>query len=358
MVEKISIKEKKKIAKEIMDSESKKYGINIGIRPITFIDIINPKLFKDGNYTIDKRRSDLRNYIDFNCGGYNDLKGTTVIFLNKLEGISLKKMNSVYLLANACYHEARHSAQQHFDKYSYAKFLLDIEKFFMRKNSYRHYRYNHDEYFSEIGANLYGVRMAREYLKKNYPLIYEKEKEKIDEREERFLVDYKLYDAFYFIDKVMPLIKNAIPLYEDANVKRNFVDDISPVLSIFLKDNGSFKRPSDVINNDKYQELDKRIWYIIFSSLSFLDDLEKFGDLSQEEVSVINEAIEYAARLCRMQLSFYEELLVASDDNVIQQKDRIKKKIFYLTMYLSKYGRVREYLSSLKNDNGLIKKSR
>lgn len=169
MVEKISIKEKKKIAKEIMDSESKKYGINIGIRPITFIDIINPKLFKDGNYTIDKRRSDLRNYIDFNCGGYNDLKGTTVIFLNKLEGISLKKMNSVYLLANACYHEARHSAQQHFDKYSYAKFLLDIEKFFMRKNSYRHYRYNHDEYFSEIGANLYGVRMAREYLKKNYP---------------------------------------------------------------------------------------------------------------------------------------------------------------------------------------------
>ena len=105
----------------------------------------------------------------------------------------------------------------------------------------------------------------------------------------------------------MPLVKNLIPLYEDESAKRNFVNDISTVLSIFLKDNGSFKRPSEVINNDKYQVLDKRIWYITFSSLSFLDDLEKFGDLSQEEVSVINEAIEYATRLCRMQLSYYEE---------------------------------------------------
>ena len=96
------------------------------------------------------------------------------------------------------------------------------------------------------------------------------------------------------------------------------------------------------------KDLDKRIWYITFSSLSFLDDLEKFGDLSQEEVSVINEAIEYATRLCRMQLSYYEELLVSADDNIMQQKDRIKKKIFYLTMYLSKYGRVREYLSFFK----------
>jgi len=49
-----------------------------------------------------------------------------------------------------------------------------------------------------------------------------------------------------------------------------------------------------------------------------------------------------------MQLSYYEELLVSADDNIMQQKDRIKKKIFYLTMYLSKYGRVREYLSFFK----------
>ena len=354
MVEKISIKEKKKIAKEIMESESKKYGINIDIRPITFIDIINPKLFKSGNYTIEKRKHDFLNYIDFNCGGYNDLKGTTVIFLNKLESISLKKIDSLYLLANACYHEARHSAQQQFDRYSYARFLLDIERFFMKRNACRHYKQNHDEYSFEIGANLYSTKMAREYLKSNYPLIYEKEKEKINEREEHFLIDYKLYDAFYFIDKVIPSIKNSRQFYEDESTKRNFINDISPVLSIFLKDSGSFKRPNEVINNDKYQELDKRIWYIMFSSLSFLDDLESFRDLSQEEIYVVNEAIEYSIKLCWMQLSYYERLLIMADECVIQQKDRLEKKIFYLTIYLSRYEHAIEYLRFLE----LTKKSR
>lgn len=354
MVKKVNIREMKRIAKEIMESESKKYGINIEIRPITFIDIINPRLFKSGNYTIEKRKRDFLNYIDFNCGGYNDLKGTTVIFLNKLEGSSLKKIDSVYLLANACYHEARHSAQQQFDRYSYARFLLDIECFFMKINACRHYKRNHDEYSFEIGANLYSTRMAREYLKSNYPLIYEREKERINEREEHFLIDYKLYDAFYFIDKVIPSIKNSRQFYEDESTKRNFINAISPVLSIFLKDSGSFKRPNEVINNDKYQELDKRIWYIMFSSLSFLDDLEMFGDLSQEEVNVINEAIEYSIKLCWMQLIYYERLLIIADECVIQQQDRINKKIFYLTTYLSRYQREIEYLRSLK----LVKNSR
>ena len=196
--------------------------------------------------------------------------------------------------------------------------------------------------------------MAREYLKSNYPLIYEKEKEKINEREEHFLIDYKLYDAFYFIDKVIPLIKNSTQICEDESNKKNFINDISPVLSIFLKDSGSFKRPNEVINNDKYQELDKRIWYIMFSSLSFLDDLESFRDLSQEEIYVVNEAIEYSIKLCWMQLSYYERLLIMADECVIQQKDRIEKKIFYLTIYLSRYEHAIEYLRSLE----LTKKSR
>lgn len=353
-MKKISIKEMKKIAWEIMNSESIKYGINIDIRPITFIDMINPKLFKEGNYTIDKRKNDFKNYTVFNCAGYNDLNGTIVIFLNKLERFSFDRVNSLFLLTDACYHEIRHSAQQKFDRYSYARFLFDIEMFFMKLNSYRHYKYNHDEYSFEIGANLYGVRMAREYLKNNYPLIYEKEKKIIDDKEKQFFIDYKLYNAFYFIDKVVPVIKNTITCLKDDERKKTFLNNISPILSIFFEDNGTFKRPSDVIYNDKYQELDKRIWYIMLSSLSFLNDINKFDDLSIEEVNVIYEAIEYATKICKMQVSCYEELLESPDERIIQQQDRIRSGLSYLTLHLSKYEYVREYLGSIKHKKKIL----
>lgn len=355
MGDKISIIEMKRIAKEIIANESKKYGIDINIRPITFVDIINPKLFKDGNYTIDKRRHDLSNYINLRCGGYNDLKGTTVIFLDKLDRISHASIGNMFLLVNTCYHEARHSVQQTFDRFSYERFLLDMEIFSILGDSYSHYKRNHDEYYSEIDANLYSIRMAREYLRSNYPEIYKKDKKRIDLSEKYYLVNLKLYNSSYFIDRVIPRIKTLVPTYSSDISKSNFIKNISPVLSIFLNDNGSFKRPREVINNDIYQEIDKRILYIIFSSLSYLDELRSMVNLSLEEINIIDEAIEYAIRLCRMQLSYYEGLLVMSDENIIQQ-EVIKKKITYLMMYLSKYERIKTYLNSLPNNNGLVKK--
>ena len=353
MKDKISISEMKRIVKEITASESKKYGINIDARPITFVDIINPKLFKNGNYTIDKRRRDLSNYINLRCGGYNDMKGTTVIYLDKLDRISHKSMDSMFLLVNTCYHEVRHSVQQTFDRYSYERFLLDMEIFSMIGDSYSHYKRNHDEYFSEIDANLYSIRMAREYLKNNYPDIYKKDKEKIDKNENYYIVNYKLYNPSYFIDRVIPRIKTLSPFHNDEISKRDFIESASPVLSIFLKDNGSFKRPNEVLNNSKYEELDKRIIYVIFSSLSFLDELRNIINLSPGEIRIINESIEYATELCKMQLMCFEELLIISDI-FFPQKEVIKKRITYLTMYLSKYERIKIYLNSLSDSDKLI----
>ena len=336
MVKKISTIELKRIAREIITSEEDKYTISINVRLITFMDIIS---LKDSGYSMQKRKSDFGYYTDLNCGGYNDLNGTTVIFLDKLDRLSRRRqISNIFLLVSACYHEARHSEQQFFDKYSYARFLSDIEMFYMKTDANRDYTENHDEYSFEIGANLYGIEMAREYLKKNYPRVYEEDKDKIDILEECFLVDYKLYNPTYFIDMVIPRIRNIRPL--DDNKKVKDIKDKSLILSIFLNDDGSIKRPSEV----EYQELDKRIVYAVYSSLSFLNELTCIDDLTEEEISIINEAIEYTSELCENQRKYFNELMVRPNDNAIIQNE----KIMYVNLYLLKIQLIRDYLKDSK----------
>ena len=335
MVKKISTIELKRIAREIITSEEDKYAISINVRPITFMDIIS---LKDSGYSMQKRKSDFGYYMDLNCGGYNDLNGTTVIFLDKLNKLSYgRQISNIFLLVSACYHEARHSEQQFFDKYSYARFLFDIERVYMQSDSSKDYNHNHNDYSFEIGANLYGVEMAREYLKKNYPRVYEEDKDKIDILEECFLVDYKLYNPTYFIDMVIPRIRNIRPL--DDNKKVKDIKDKSLILSIFLNDDGSIKRPSEV----EYQELDKRIVYAVYSSLSFLNKLTCIDDLTEEEISIINEAIEYTSELCENQRKYFNELMTRNN-NVTNKSE----KIMYVNLYLLKIQLIRDYLKDSK----------
>ena len=147
--------------------------------------------------------------------------------------------------------------------------------------------------------------MAKEYLMNNYPLIYEKDKGIIELIEKRYMDDYLLYNPSYTVDRVLPWIR-IIGVFSknDENIK-----SISPVLGIFLNGDGSFKRPSEVMSNEKYQELDKRIVYAMFSSLSFLKELKYMNDLSSEEVQMIMDAMDYTNDLCVMQMKFYNEIV-------------------------------------------------
>ena len=51
MEDKISISEMKRIINEITASESKKYGINFDVNPVSFADIIDPNFFINNKYT-------------------------------------------------------------------------------------------------------------------------------------------------------------------------------------------------------------------------------------------------------------------------------------------------------------------
>ena len=89
MEDKISISEIKRIINEITISESKKYGINFDVNPVSFADIIDPNFFINNKYTLMKRISDYSMYKD--CNGYNNLKGYAVVFLDRVNRSSIFK---------------------------------------------------------------------------------------------------------------------------------------------------------------------------------------------------------------------------------------------------------------------------
>ncbi len=395
MEEKLSAKEIKKIIKDITNSESKKYGIDIELCPLSFVDIVNSSFVNGTKYTVVRRISDYVEYLNYN--GYNDLKGNAVVFVDKLANESINDLvklyakevsydivqqynivldrNTEYLRKVAergngyfnkydgamvrglfqalktSYHEIRHSVQLTFNKYSYEKFLYDIEDFFIKCDWGRDYKYNHDSYSFEIGANLYGTRMAKEYLMNNYPLIYEKDKGIIELIEKRYMDDYLLYNPSYTVDRVLPRIRIACSFSKnDENIK-----SISPVLSIFLNGDGSFKRPSEVMSNEKYQGLDKRIVYAMFSSLSFLKELKYMNDLSFEEISIVMDAMDYTSELCRRQMKFYNKI-VAHMEATQGYFKRQRMKTAYLSLYADKHKYVKRYLNSFEKNNNLIER--
>ncbi len=395
MEERVSAKEIKKIIKDITNSESKKYGIDIKLCPLSFVDVVNPSFIKGTKYTVVRRISDYVEYLNYN--GYNDLKGNAVVFVDKLANESINYLvklyakevsydivqqynialgrNTEYLrkvaergngyfnkydgamvrglfqVLKTSYHEIRHSVQLTFNKYSYERFLRDVEDFFIKCDLGRDYKYNHDSYSFEIGANLYGTRMAKEYLMNNYPLIYEKDKGIIELIEKRYMDDYLLYNPSYTIDRVLPWIRiSSVFSKNDENIK-----SISPVLGIFLNGDGSFKRPSEVMSNEKYQELDKRIVYAMFSSLSFLKELKYMNDLSFEEISIVMDAMDYTNDLCMMQMKFYDEVVEYRKATEGYFKRQIMKTT-YLRLYAGKHKYVKRYLNSFEKNNNLIER--
>ena len=396
MEERVSAIEIKKIIKEITDSESMKYGIDIKLCPLSFVDVVNSSFIKGTKYTLLRRVNDYIEYLHYN--GYNE-KGSAVVFVDRIVDTrirsNLKDLGKLYAnevrydlaqqynkalgrdteylrriaergngyfdtyngafarglfqVLKTSYHEIRHSVQLTFDRYSYERFLCDIENFFIMCNLGRDYKHNHDSYSFEIGANLYGTRMAKEYLMNNYPLIYEKDKVVIEAIEKRYMNDYLLYNPSYTIDRVLPWIRiSSIFSKNDENIK-----SISPVLRIFLNGDGSFKRPNEVMSNDKYQGLDKRIVYAMFSSLSFLKELKYMNDLSSEEVQMIMDAMDYTNDLCMMQMKFYDEVVEYRKATEGYFKRQIMKTA-YLNLYADKHKYVKRYLNSFEKNNKLV----
>ncbi len=336
-MKKLSTKEMKKIAYEIVSKELEKYdNINVHIFPVTTLEYYTKYIKKLIKFYIDNEihldKSDFLELIKepfSNTLAYNQMfdvwidsqitKFTifTVIFIKKIKKMNLPLIN---LLVN-CYHEARHSIQLTFDNYSYVKFLRYIDGILIDNNN-TDYNKNHNSYSIEIGANLYGITKAEEFLKNKYPDIYELEIETIKNYEKKYKLDYMLFDATVQIDKALNI----------ANEKQINLNDKIPIFSIFMSGDNSFKSIEDMIKNPDFEKLDKRIAYTFLSSNSYLKnvDIEK---LSAEEQTILNEALQYTYTIYNNQYKFIWKMFNNEDVNFkffIETAEGLIKKRKYI----------------------------
>lgn len=208
----LSIKKLKNIAKDIIENELNEYGIDADVLPITFIEYRNNIVSKE-RYIICK----IFKYVHGKLvGGFYDHSSNSVfIFIDRIKKI--KKIDKqIFKLAFICYHEVRHRQQREFSFYSYEGFINGINHL-----DPINYYLSHDYYAFEIGANIYGIRKAEEYLKKNYPDIYEKQKEEILFLSKLYYLEFLTYDSPQFFDNSFKVLRMVNKFKNNSNNNLN-----------------------------------------------------------------------------------------------------------------------------------------
>lgn len=200
-----------------------------------------------------------------------------VMFLDNLLKMSYEDqiLNSVF----STYHEVRHVIQNNFDTDSYDKFINDINHY----NQYidvLEYKVNHDSYSYEIGANIFALEKTKEYLKKNYPDVYELSKEKIDVANKKNEINYMSYPYMKMLNKAL------------SKVMQNKDFEKIPVLKYFVNEYGGFKSVYEIKKSKEIEKLDKRIVYCILSSNVFIKSMNE-SELSRDDKLYLSEAIDY-----------------------------------------------------------------
>lgn len=284
----------KKIIKDIIDEECKKYNLETTVYVITPLEYFYK--ITEGKKMKIFRVNDYINAVISAPSGFFTCETNEIVVHHKVG--TIKKYKNLMRLIFTTYHELRHAYQETLDDYTYEKFLLSIEDM---EFSEMDYNVNHNEYSFEIGADLYSIQKTKEYLLKNYPQEYENNKEylKIKEQKVKFL--YMTYDAADLIERKYQKLKRKMKINFSKRLDIESMDEISPILKIFWNENLSYKKISEIIKDENFNKLDKRIVYAFFSSRTFLETLNVEA-LTDEELSVLSESLEYTKELYQRQL--------------------------------------------------------
>ncbi|MBQ2872390.1 MAG: hypothetical protein IJE89_00100 [Bacilli bacterium] len=361
-MKKLTSAEIKKIANEICEEEKKQYGLETNIYPITIIEYYKESLF-DKKYKLIRKLEDIM--LPIITSGFQSSKShMVVIFVNSIKKI-LRIEQQYFTLVETCYHEMHHEFQKTIDKYSYEGFIYDIDSF-IRNYDDKDYATNGKQYSFEIGAYLYGISKAKEYMKKKFPILYEKDKENIKKSQKKHYFNYVMYDASDRFEKAIQLVKKILKKNNENKIEN--IEKISPIFEVFLNSDMSFKKINEIIRNEKFNELDKRIIYAILSSKTFLESVN-LDELSAEELTIISSALEYTDLLYRKQLHYLSQQEDISSKEIYNEKKTILAKLDFVghieknlerSIFNKKIQKRRQHIKSRRktiNDiNELIKK--
>lgn len=238
------------------------------------------------NKTIDQDTKDWYiKSLDQAIAHYNKSINTIIIFIDRI----LKKYKTpekqLVVSMISCFHEVRHVIQDKFDEYSFESFLKNIEDYYNMIDP-DDYIDNQDYYSYEIGANLYAIDKTIYFLKKIDKETFEKEKMFLYGLRSKYFENYYSYNVLKYFEPVV------------QNIKENrYVPDYK-ILKIFFNDDGTTKKVEEIIKDENYKKLDKRIVYYIFSSNAFSNYIEQGKD---EELELISNSISYVMNVLNNQ---------------------------------------------------------
>lgn len=327
----------KKLVHQVLDEEMQNQQLSVRVQALMNFELYHKKSLRNFNI-YDK----MINYLhcDSSQCFYNRKKNLIAIILDNFWKLS-DRAEQIYELLFSILHEARHVKQKTFDTNSYEGILYFIDNV-IGIDDFDYEFVAHNSYSFEIGANLYSIRKTSEYMQQHFPDEYVQIKPKIDMLENIYCLEYLSYNLSKRFDKFIPCfqycIKNKIVRWnnqlEDINQLNNSI--IPDVFMTFFQEDGTLKNITEIINNENFDKVDKRISYALLSSTLFLKKLD-INNLEHKQLVILREALEYTIFLTNQQRHYIECLHQAEYNLYVYQKQRAKfflEKISIFNSYL------------------------
>ena len=175
----------------------------------------------------------------------------------------------------------------------------------------------------------------------------------------KYQYDLAMYDPSYTIDRYIALRKvydrlDRIGGGGNVILLGSYPDSFSDsfVFDIFLNDDNSFKKMSEILNDRNFKKLDERIVYAFFSSQTFLNSVD-ISELTEIETIWLKKSLEYANNLYEYQEKATE---IVEKDEIIPSVQALdsKKSIFQkISCIVGYYDRMLcRYLNITRNEFG------
>ena len=256
-IDNINVHDAYKIAKDILNQENKKYGLNLSVNLLGFKSYYTSDLFNK-KFKLSKGKYKFRTLLlPFKVLGQHGSvqqdnhreKEYVLVFsdsciLNSL--FSGKGMLSDLLVT--CYHEITHAKQEvtRSHKYGYRYFesvaIFHMEDAIMGYD-YDFYQEYHDSFYKEIDANLKGNMMSIQYLNTNYPNSYQNDKEILYQNSILHEYQLKNYDFNFFLEKIYDIYS------ENPKKFYGIAPDFVPIPTSFcLPCSTQFKSVKEIMN--------------------------------------------------------------------------------------------------------------
>lgn len=252
-------------------------GISFGVASLY-------KDLKNSNYSLIKSAMKAAFCSYISQGLFNSEKNAIVIFLGRC--IIMQELgisHQLYLSLRTTYHEYFHYIQFNSDQHdNYHKAIYEIESIIAANKPIKYFN-NHKSFLFEIEADKYGIQKAENHLQQNEEQCkgsYEDDKAFINWEKSRNDFNYNNYDLNFLLN-ILHIIVRKNPSF----IKESFLETI-------YKNDGSFKKIADILQNPLFLALDERIQYHLIGNDTFLHNTD-LTDISDEELNFINKALKY-----------------------------------------------------------------